>query len=426
MFPLQLILWLQIVKKTNEKMEINIFSVTIFFIIGFQYLGFGYLNSGLFVKDKAYLIGHSLFYEVFIYTSIVIHLLILGYVSVKKYVSNKIISSQNKLHLDQNIENIYIFIILIISITSLIIYINRIQLTNIPLLQVLGFTEQANSYAFLRSEMTNNFQGKYHWFKLFMHEFMTIATVSLFVIYLNKRSLVHLIISVFGILLCIFSLTMTLEKGLVIQYFISLMIAYILVDKKKFFLKLLILTFFLFGCSGILYLFFHNLENYYVALNHTVNRILISQIEGLFHYLEIFPTQIDYLMGASFPNPRGLFPWTPISISQLVANTVWGKSDIQGSIPTFFWGEMYANFGYPGIFIPPFFIGTMIFFVDSIIKKFHFSPLVIAVYVWLILHYKDLSMTGLSTFLFDFYGFFIILVLIFSFLSKYIFLPFKK
>ena len=94
-------------------------------------------------------------------------------------------------------------------------------------------------------------------------------------------------------------------------------------------------------------------------------------------------------------------------------------------MPTFFWGEMYANFGNPGILIPPFFVGLMIFFVDSIIKRFYFSPLVISIYVWVILHYKDLSMTGLSTFIVDFYGFIIFKILILFYLSKYILSYFK-
>jgi F0F1-type ATP synthase membrane subunit a len=72
-------------------------------------------------------------------------------------------------------------------------------------------------------------------------------------------------------------------------------------------------------------------------------------------------------------------------------------------MPTVFWGEMYANFGLPGVLIAPFFVGIALYGVDHVVNKAENTPLKIGLVVWLIIHYQNLSATGLSGFIFDFY-----------------------
>lgn len=128
---------------------------------------------------------------------------------------------------------------------------------------------------------------------------------------------------------------------------------------------------------------------------------------GLYHYLIIFPDQVDYLFGRSFPNPGGIFPWEPYRLTVEVMNIVnprLAELGIVGSMPTFFWGEMYANFGYLGILIPPFFVGYVVYAINVLIFRLPMSPLTLAIFVWALLHIKNISGTGLSGYIINISG----------------------
>ena len=413
-FLWQPLLWIFIINKYS-RLEINILNPTIFFIFLFQYLGLGLTVLGWSPHDETHLTDEKIVIKIFENSSIVIILIIVGYLSGERYLKNKINKGTKLILIDQKLEKIILSTMFAISIIFLTQYLNIIQIENVAIFNVLGIYDSEN-FALLRSDMTNNFPGKYHWFKLFIHEFIMIVTISLFINFLKDKTRFKFLMFSFGFIIATFTLTMALEKSLFIQYLIALFIAAYLIEKKQFLRKVSILGTAVVLISGILYLSFHNLENYMVALNHTLNRVLISQWEGLYYYLKIFPSQINFLYGASFPNPGGIFPWEPISISQLVALILWGKSETIGSIPTFFWGEMYANFGTIGVFVPPFFVGLVLFFVESVFRKFKFSAFVTSIYIWSILHYKDLAMTGLSSFVFDFYAFMVFSLIVIALL----------
>ncbi len=88
---------------------------------------------------------------------------------------------------------------------------------------------------------------------------------------------------------------------------------------------------------------------------------------------------------------------------------------IVGSMPTAFWGEMYANFGIVGVLLTPLLVGILLYLIEYVMKRIYHNPITIGLYVWLILHYKDLSFGGLSKFIIDFY--LIIVLLIVTMLS---------
>ena len=82
-------------------------------------------------------------------------------------------------------------------------------------------------------------------------------------------------------------------------------------------------------------------------------------------------------------------------------------------MPTFFWGEMYANFGYIGIIIPPLFVGIFLYWFNLQLFRLPMSPLSLSFFIWFIMHFKSLSFTGLSKFIINVDGgiiFFILLV----------------
>lgn len=157
----------------------------------------------------------------------------------------------------------------------------------------------------------------------------------------------------------------------------------------------------------LMYVFIAKISDLESLFRSAVARITTGQIEGLYHYLKIFPQQVDYLHGRSFPNPGGIFPWEPIRLTVEVKEFVQpnlSSSGIIGSMPTFFWGEMYANFGYLGILIPPLFIGLSFYVIHLCFLALPRTCLVLGVYVWTLWHFQRMTGTGLSKYLLDFTG----------------------
>ncbi len=72
-------------------------------------------------------------------------------------------------------------------------------------------------------------------------------------------------------------------------------------------------------------------------------------------------------------------------------------------MPTIFWAEAYANFGLIGVYVIPFIIGIIVWIISFLMTKISNTPIKIALYIWLILHFKDLSITGFSGYIIDFY-----------------------
>jgi hypothetical protein len=56
-------------------------------------------------------------------------------------------------------------------------------------------------------------------------------------------------------------------------------------------------------------------------------------------------------------------------------------SRIIGSMPAFYWGEMYANFSYLRIVIPPFFIGYFLYWLNIIIFRLPMTPVVLSFFI---------------------------------------------
>ena len=89
---------------------------------------------------------------------------------------------------------------------------------------------------------------------------------------------------------------------------------------------------------------------------------------------------------------------------------------VVGTAPTVFWGEAYANFGPVGIPIIAFMVGFFLSVYGYLISKFEVNPVSIAFFIWSILMFRNLSVTGFSDFLYNIHiiGLFSLFVLVLS------------
>ena len=119
----QPVIWFLIVKKKSN-FVINIFNVTLIFMFFFQYLGLGLFILNWVPRDKIYLENKETLLHIFIISSLVINLFILGYFSGKKIGIKRIIKSNHKYRINTNFEKYYTFLLYGMSIFFLYQYIN--------------------------------------------------------------------------------------------------------------------------------------------------------------------------------------------------------------------------------------------------------------------------------------------------------------
>ncbi len=200
---------------------------------------------------------------------------------------------------------------------------------------------------------------------------------------------------------------MASEKAPFVWFMIGMFFSYLItVNKGK--IPVVKCSFFVVICFIVLILadvLFMGSSNIASAMSSVMSRALTGGITPSYFYLEYFPLYEDFLLGRSFPNPGQIFSFEPYHLTVEIMNWVHPEhigSDVIGTAPTVFWGEMYANYGGVGVVLAPLLVGSALCIFTFAFNRLRTTPITIGLYTWLILHYKDLATTGISSFLFDF------------------------
>jgi oligosaccharide repeat unit polymerase len=369
----------------------------VFSFIGTLPLFFGLdrrrLNSG--VDDP------NLVLQVMLFSGATILLFVIGAMFARNILKSPAIANSFTEFSVNKTESMFLVLLLMISISVLMLYLS--QLSDVAILVALAGDA---GVAEARSSMTNNFQGKYHWYNLFMIELAKIVSFSFFCAFLIIKRKLFLILFLISFLALVFSLTMSAQKGPLAWTLIGLFMVYAASRHRGRYpvrgLFIVGLTVFL--ATSAMYIVTGSQDDLIGAGASIVSRSFAGSIQPAYHYLQFFPKVQGFLMGGSFPNPGGFFPWGGYSITVEVMNwfdPTLADRGIVGSMPTVFWGEAYANFGYLGIVIVPFFAGFLLFFIDRYFSKIRDAPIKVGFYVWMILHYSKLAQTGFSGYLID-------------------------
>ncbi|WP_148624606.1 O-antigen polymerase [Aliarcobacter cryaerophilus] len=387
-------------------------SIFIFAYIGVLPLYFGWdeyrFNLGVTNKE--------ILFKVFLFNCFTILGILFGFHFSKKFL---------KLDFNLTIENIssiskkdkiFLFYLLVFCFIIFLIYLSKINEIALFVRISEGYIgAEISRFNIVRSNMTNAFEGKYHWYSLVMHHILLVITLVFFISFLQKQRYA-IILFIISFLLISFITIMTTEKAPFFWLVISFFITYIIVkyNSKIPIKKTIYFSIIIFISLILLYYFmmYSDTPNGFLySIKALFSRIFAASIQPAYHYLEFFPQHHDFLYGKSFPNPNNMFPFETFYLTQEIMNFAQPKQfayGIIGTMPTVFWAEAYSNFGLLGIFIVPFIIGIIVWAVQYYISKSENSPIKIALYVWLILHFKDLSTTGFSGFIIDFYMIFTI------------------
>ncbi|MTI76247.1 MAG: oligosaccharide repeat unit polymerase [Marinobacter sp.] len=315
------------------------------------------------------------------------------------------------------LQRISLFMLFLLCALVLKEYLSRLD--RIAIFAV--FLEGPAEAMVARSDMGNNFAGKYHWFEFFMHNIGTFLTFATFSYWLTRKNLVSFLGFLVTFFYSVFVAVMAIEKsplawlliGLFMVYHVTRHGEYVKVNSALPFLM------FLFFLLGLLYIFFMGAQDISSALLSVFSRAFSGSISPAYFYLEFFPNHQEYLLGRTFPNPGGFFPYEPYLYTIEVMNWVFPwhiDQGVVGTAPTVFWGEAYANFGPVGIPIIAFMVGFFLSVYGYLISKFEVNPVSIAFFIWSILMFRNLSVTGFSDFLYNIHiiGLFSLFVLVLS------------
>jgi len=287
------------------------------------------------------------------------------------------------------------FIVLVTCFLVLSTYLSKIS--NIALFE--AFT--GGNVALARSLMTNDFQGSYHWYRLFFHDLSWLSSLVLFAVALRSNTLRAWIFFGMSFVLVSFCLLMTAQKSPMIFYLGTLFLLYsFLKNNGVVSFRNLVLLFIMTAMILVpMYLYFMGSSDPFSALSSILSRSLTGQLSGAYHYQWIFPDLIDYLYGRSFPNPRGLLPFEhfplPTEVMRIVQPHLIERG-IVGSEPTMYWGEIYANFGWIGVFVSPIYVGFFIFLCNWMVSMIKDPAMKGAVTVWVGFQLGRFAYSGVS------------------------------
>lgn len=296
-----------------------------------------------------------------------------------------------------------VFLTLAVSTAISALYLSK--LNAIPLLSAIS--EGASIAKIHRSSATNNFDGHYYRYGIFMDTIVPFCTYILFSHFLVKKNLFTFLIFVMTFSLSAFLAMALAIKSKLVFLILGLFFTYLLTTNKKISLRsalpismssLLILVF--------AYKIFMGMQNRPLStvFYSIASRTFTGQLTPAYFYLEMFPRIQDYLWGRSFPNPGGIFPWKhyrlPVEVMNYMNPSLAAKG-IVGSAPAAFWAELVANFGplAPVIVAP--IVGFFIFAVHGIISRISATPVSTALLAWVSITTIGLTTGGISSYTFN-------------------------
>ena len=403
-------------------MGFNIMGILNLYILLYQFVGFGFLYTYYFPDrlDEG-ISNYSLITATLFYTGGTIILLHLGYFVGKLILKSKV-KILAQLAPKNNHKKKYRTILMMTALCALItvIFYVNIGVENLAFSAIVN-NLNSNDVALARSSMTNSYEGKLHWIQLFTDDLFLFGIIYLMLSYMVNKEISRVTLVIL-ILIFSFKLILTTQKAPLIDFLLLIFLT------KNFLFKRLKL-FSLNNIKGLsiifitlvfIYSLFMGSLNMNDAILQIGSRVFAGQLQVSYLYLEYFPNLHSFLQGTSFPNPGGLLPFENFPLTQAVhtwAHPEMAKAGIIGSMPTFFWGELYANFGTIGVIIITPIVGFILYTINQILYHYSKTLIGMTLYVYCIFYFKDLALTSLSNFLFDF-NFYIIIL--FTLIVEYI------
>ncbi|ENV52138.1 hypothetical protein L292_2026 [Acinetobacter junii CIP 107470 = MTCC 11364] len=401
LFPFLIILLYKFLLQ-EKILKVGILNFLLINIFMFAYLGVVFLFFHIDpLRVENGVVDQEIIFKIWFFSSLSVIFIILGAFFAKKSLHIKDVSF-NTMNIQKNskIQRYKAYFFIFIGLLVLGLYIK--QVPDLAIFNIFSFDDK-NKLRVLRSDMGNNFKGSYFLYTIFMKDvlqFLIFAFYTQWLVFKEKRDL-YIVLFLFFV--NSFVALMAIEKAPIIWLIAGLFLVNILVKSKglipiKSIIKITIPSFAILICMYMLFMKSLSISD---AFNSVLSRAFTGSITPAYFYLDLFPEYHDYLYGKSFPNPMGILPYEPVRLTVMVMDWVNPELEqlgIVGTMPTVFWAEIYANFG-PVLIAPvAFFVGFILKLLDGLIMRFRLLPLSIGYYVWVILYFKNLSVTSFSNY----------------------------
>jgi len=351
----------------------------------------------------------------FFYSAISIILIALGFLFCAKVIGLR--SIQQSVVKNGLSQQGFFIVIGLIGICTVVLCLYIRQIPGIPIIALL--TDGILQAKILRSAATNDFSGHYYRYGLFIDVLLPFLTFVLFSNALTRHSRLAWISFLLTCFLAFFVAVMLTMKAKAIWLILGLLFTYCLTKATTIqvrylfgvgFVSLILLVF--------MYINFMGMHDRPISevISAIFSRTFTGQITPAYFYLEMFPGIKDYLLGRSFPNPGGVFPWEHYRITVEVMNYMVPslvKRGIVGSAPTVYWAEIYANFGPAAPFVVAPVLSFFLYTINWFITRLKSSPVQVALISWLSIHLMKIASTGLSNYIFDLEMYTVIFIAIF-------------
>lgn len=390
-------------KRFNLFKEITILNVSIIFIYAFNVIGFPIIFFQIDSYRSEFLNDISLIAKLFFTILSSIIALVMGANLIKSRHSLKsLFGVQEEVKVDA-ISYIFLFASVILSVGACYSYLQVVGIFNLPIAIFFG----ENIDPTLSRSMTGVGLPNFGWYQLFFNDVGLIGLgIWLSLLKYKPNNIARLGFCIF-LFFIIFTYLMSGEKAKIIDVLIFLFLVLSLFKGGVYNWKNVIMLMSLSVCFLLpLYWVLMNDKSLSSALWGIVSRVTTGTLQAGYHHLEFVKETGQIYGGLTFPNPLGLLPFEPIPYTQNLMDWVHGETTIGGkkiigSMPTHYWGEMYVNFGYPGIFVGSVIFGAYLQMVHRMFYPTKSTALGISLYAWLCIHFKDIALTGLTSFLVD-------------------------
>lgn len=306
----------------------------------------------------------------------------------------------------------------IFAFSTLILYFYIKYLPDVPLLHVLMGDPRGAVYARTTSLTTNVVLiGKASYYNIFIRMVMPFLCYILFAeALISKRRSVKLMFAI-SFVITAFGNVLDTARGPLIGLFLGLFLTYLFVGNQRFGLKnIIFISVVIVVFSTLMATFFMgsggNVWDKAVALER---RIFTGNLVPSYYVVQLFEHG-NYLLGRSFPNPRGILPYEQYLLYQEIWIKLMNPSDLDElyTAPSGFWAEMYANFGPYGVFTAPF-VGIFLYIVQLLLNKLPHNSVKFALIVWCAMYYMGIPGKGIFSFFWDYYLVAVLLVAFFIF-----------
>ena len=327
--------------------------------------------------------------------------------SVKKTLYEYTKKSIKYYYFSRDAEEKILFWLTFISIASCcyVFYVNGF----LPIIKV--FQLESEQIARVRLQVSREFGGIVYVRSLLALQLMPLLSYFWFSSYLSfsankfsRRKFYYQFLFFITFFLSINILFYNFEKSPVLWFFIGFYVLAYLAGKKINYMKALkILSLVLFFLVSFYLLAGAQLSELAQYNRGPIGRLLFSQIAGLYHYLDIYPSQHEFLgvsslskivtaLGVEYSDSAG-------RIAMSYFNPTGYAEGTSNVLSTFFIGEAWANFGLLGALISPLWVGFYLQTILLLFIKSKKTPLFLALLTYLTINTKITS--GFNVFIYN-------------------------